>query len=64
MLPAAVKEPLLRHLKAVKRQHEEDLKRGLGRVSCPMPLSANIPTQARSGDGSGFSQPQATIPTG
>ncbi len=32
MLPAAVKEPLLRHLKAVKRQHEENLKRGLGRV--------------------------------
>lgn len=35
MLPAAVKEPLLRHLQAVKRQHEEDLRKGLGRVALP-----------------------------
>jgi integron integrase len=38
MLPGAVKEPLLRHLQAVKRQHEEDLKRGLGRVALPNAL--------------------------
>lgn len=38
MLPGAVKEPLIRHLQAVKRQHEEDLKRGLGRVALPNAL--------------------------
>jgi integrase len=38
MLPGAVKEPLLRHLHAVKRQHEEDLKRGLGRIALPNAL--------------------------
>ncbi|MFQ5830886.1 MAG: tyrosine-type recombinase/integrase, partial [Candidatus Methylomirabilia bacterium] len=31
VLPVAVKEPLRRQLQAVKRQHEEDLNRGLGR---------------------------------
>ena len=38
MLPGVVKEPLLRHLQAVKRQHEEDLKRGLGRIALPNAL--------------------------
>ena len=38
MLPGAVKEPLQRHLQIVKRQHEEDLKRGLGRVALPNAL--------------------------
>jgi integrase len=33
MLPAAVVEPLRKHLQAVKRLHEEDLTRGLGRVA-------------------------------
>src|SRR3989304_3590598 len=32
MLPAAAKDPLLRHLQAAKRQHEEDLRQRLGRV--------------------------------
>jgi integron integrase len=35
MLPGAVKEPLLTHLQSVKRQHEEDLQKGLGRVALP-----------------------------
>ena len=35
MLPGAVKEPLLTHLQGVKRQHEEDLQKGLGRVALP-----------------------------
>jgi integron integrase len=38
MLPGAAKEPLLRHLTAIKRQHEEDLERGLGRVALPNAL--------------------------
>jgi integron integrase len=48
MLPAAVKEPLLRHLQAVKRQHEDDLKRGLGRVSLPNALERKYPNAGRS----------------
>jgi integrase len=34
-LPAAVKEPLLGHLQAVKRQHEGDLRNALGRLVLP-----------------------------
>ena len=34
MLPGAVKEPLLTHLQGVKRQHEEDLRKG-SRSRCP-----------------------------
>src|SRR3989337_2602415 len=47
MLPAAVKEPLLRHLQAVKRQHEEDLKAGLGRVSLPNALDRKYPNAGK-----------------
>ena len=43
MLPAAVKEPLLQHLQAVKRQHEEDLRMGLGRVALPNALERKYP---------------------
>ncbi len=43
MLPAAAREPLLRHLQAVKRQHEEDLKKGLGRVALPNALERKYP---------------------
>lgn len=43
MLPGAVKEPLLRHLQAVKRQHEEDLRKGLGRVALPNALERKYP---------------------
>jgi len=44
MLPAAVVEPLRKHLEVVKRQHEEDLKRGLGRVALPDALERKYPT--------------------
>jgi integron integrase len=43
MLPAAVVEPLRKHLQAVKRQHEEDLKRGLSRVALPDALERKYP---------------------
>jgi site-specific recombinase XerD len=35
MLPAAVKADLARHLDSVRRQHEQDLKRGAGWVELP-----------------------------
>jgi integron integrase len=43
MLPAAVKEPLLQHLQLVKRQHEGDLRMGLGRVALPYALERKYP---------------------
>jgi integron integrase len=43
VLPAAVVEPLARHLESVKRQHEADLARGLGRVVLPFTLDRKYP---------------------
>ncbi len=40
--PAAVKEPLSKHLQGTKRQHEEDLKNGLGRVALPNALDRKL----------------------
>jgi len=48
VLPTAVVEPLARHLESVKRQHEADLARGLGRVVLPFALDrkySNAPTE-------------------
>jgi len=47
MLPTAVKEPLLGHLQAVKRQHEEDLRNGLGRVVLPNALERKYPNAGK-----------------
>jgi integron integrase len=47
MLPAAVVEPLRKHLQAVKRQHEEDLTRGLGRVALPDALERKYPNAGK-----------------
>ena len=48
MLPGAVAEPLRKHLQAVKRQqHEEDLKRGLGRVALPGALERKYPNAGK-----------------
>lgn len=43
MLPTAVKKALWTHLQAVKRQHDEDLRRGLGRVALPNALARKYP---------------------
>ena len=43
MLPAAVKDVLYKHLKDVKRLHEEDLQKGLGRVVLPNALDRKYP---------------------
>ena len=47
MLPAAVKEPLSRHLQGTKRQHEQDLKNGLGRVALPNALERKYPNAGK-----------------
>lgn len=38
MLPAAVKEPLAKHVDLIRRQHQRDIERGLGRVALPNAL--------------------------
>ncbi len=47
MLPAGVVEPLRRHLEAVKRQHLEDLAKGLGSVALPGALDRKYQTAAK-----------------
>jgi integron integrase len=43
MLPGAAREPLREHLAWVKRQHEDDLRRGLGKVELPGALGRKYP---------------------
>jgi len=43
VLPTATIEPLERHLEAVKRQHQDDLMRGFGRVVLPFALDRKYP---------------------
>ena len=43
MLPAAVKEPLSKHFETIRRLHQRDLDRGLGRVSLPNALERKYP---------------------
>ncbi len=47
MLPASVKEPLRRHLQAVRRQHEADLERGAGWVELPGAIRRKYPSVGR-----------------
>jgi integron integrase len=47
MLPGAIKEPLLAHLRGVKRQHEEDIRKGLGRVALPDALERKYPNAGK-----------------
>lgn len=47
MLPGAIKQPLLRHLEAVKRQHDRDLEKRLGRVALPNALEKKYPNAGK-----------------
>jgi integron integrase len=47
MLPAAVKEPLAKHLDLIRRQHQRDLDRGLGRVALPNALERKYPNAGK-----------------
>jgi integron integrase len=47
MLPAAVKEPLAKHLEVIRRQHQCDLERGLGRVALPSALERKYPNAGK-----------------
>jgi integron integrase len=47
MLPGAIQESLVRHLRAVKSQHDRDLRTGLGRVSLPNALDRKYPNAGK-----------------
>jgi hypothetical protein len=47
MLPGAVKDALSKHLQDIARQHEEDLKRGVGRVILPDALERKYPNAGK-----------------
>ena len=47
MLPAAVKEPLAKHLDLIRQQHRHDLERGLGRVALPNALERKYPNAGK-----------------
>jgi integrase len=47
MLPAAVKEPLRRHLELVRKQYETDLKSGYSGVSLPNALERKYPNAGK-----------------
>ncbi|MCX5795006.1 MAG: integron integrase [Elusimicrobia bacterium] len=47
MLPLMAKEPLQKHLAAVRLQHNEDLRLGLGRVAMPNDLDKKYPNAGK-----------------
>jgi integron integrase len=47
MLPVAAVEPLRKHLQIVKRQHEKDLRNGLGHAALPDALERKYPNAAK-----------------
>jgi integron integrase len=47
MLPAVVKQPLLKHLASVRRMHERDLRAGFGKVLLPYALARKYPNADR-----------------
>ena len=47
MLPSAVRDSLLQHLRGVQSQHDADLKNGLGRVSLPNALDRKYPNAGK-----------------
>ena len=57
MLPSAIKEPLLKHIEANRSQHQEDLKKGLGRVALPNALERIPERWSRLGMAMDFSCP-------
>ncbi len=47
MLPTAIKESLFRHIEAIRCQHQEDIKKRLGRVALPNALERKYPNAGR-----------------
>ena len=47
MLPTAIEESLCKHIEENRAQHQEDLKKGLGRVALPNALERKYPNASR-----------------
>ncbi len=47
MLPTGIKESLCKHIEANRTQHQEDIKKGLGRVAVPNALGRKYPNAGR-----------------
>lgn len=47
MLPAAVKEPLAKHLELIRQLHQRDFERGMGRVALPNALERKYPNAGK-----------------
>jgi integron integrase len=47
MLPTAIKDSLFRHIEANRCQHQDDIKKGLGRVALPNALERKYPNAGR-----------------
>jgi integron integrase len=47
MLPTGIKESLLRHIELNRCQHQEDMRKGLGRVALPHALERKYPNAGR-----------------
>lgn len=47
MLPTAIKEPLLKHFDQLRRQHQQDIEHGLGRVALPNALDRKYPNAGK-----------------
>ena len=47
MLPTAIKDTLFRHMEAARSQHQQDIKKGLGRVALPNALERKYPNAGR-----------------
>ena len=47
MLPTAIKESLYKHIEANRSQHQEDIRKGLGRVALPNALERKYPNAGR-----------------
>ena len=59
MLPSTVRDSLARHIGDVKTQHQEDLTKGLGRVSLPNALDRKYPNAGQVGLAVGISGNQS-----
>lgn len=47
MLPASIKEPLFKQIEVNPSQHQEDLRKGFGRVALPNALERKYPNAGR-----------------
>jgi integron integrase len=47
MLPTAIKESLYKHIESNRSQHQEDIRKGLGRVALPNALERKYPNAGR-----------------